>query len=236
MNWFFVKLLGGFMKRSFLILFALLSFTTIAFVGCWNHSDPVRPESDDMLLTVTIPDESEIAIQSDFNECSMEKPAYLLIPKNDPLYPERPVKYMTPLGRILRELNLDSLQKEQVRNFLAEYRDCVKNALQTLRESEKQIIQTANDQRQQVLQDLKNNVIDRGEAYRRLMEINHEIRQALINNPVRQQVLQQLKDCFTTLINNIRNILTDDQKALFDELIQRYRDKRNGGKYRGPRP
>lgn len=222
------------MKRYSLVLLAMFSIVVFAFISCNKPTDPISIEVQEMITTVSIPDESEMAIPSTYFECSMEKPANLMEPKDDPLYPERPIKYMTPLGRILRELNLDSLQKEQVRTFLAEYRDCVKSALQMLRESERLIIQAANQERRQVLDDLKNGVIDRHEAYRRLMQINQETRNALMNNPVRQQVLQQLKDCFATLIDNIRNILTDEQKALFDELILRYRDKRNGKP--GPRP
>lgn len=224
------------MKRYSLVLLVVFSIAAFAFISCNRLTDPISIEEQEMITTVSIPDESEMAIPSTYFECSMEKPAYLMEPKDDPLYPERPIKFMTPLGRILRELNLDSLQKEQVKVFLAEYRDCVKNALQTLRESEKLIIQAANQERRQVLDDLKNGIIDRLEAFQRLMQINKETRNALINNPVRQRVLQQLKDCFTTLIDNIRNILTDEQKALFDELIQRYRDKRNGGMGHGPRP
>lgn len=216
------------MKRYSLVLLAMFSIVAFAFISCIKPTDPISIEEQEMITTVSIPDESEMAIPSTYFECSMEKPANLMEPKVDPLYPERPIKFMTPLGRILRELNLDSLQKEQVKTFLAEYRDCVKNALQTLRESERLIIQAANQERRQVLDDLKNGVIDRQEAYKRLMQINKETRNELMNNPVRQQVLQQLKDCFATLIDNIRNILTNEQKALFDELIQRYRDKRNG--------
>ncbi|MGQ9819856.1 MAG: hypothetical protein ACUVQ1_08040 [Candidatus Kapaibacteriales bacterium] len=224
------------MKRSSLLLLAIFSIVAFAFTSCDKLSDPISSEEQGLFTTVSIPDESEMAVPSTYYECSIENPANLMEPKDDPFYPERPIKFMTPLGRILRELNLDSLQIEQVKSFLAEYRDCVKNALQTLRESERLIIQAANQERRQVLDDLKNGIIDRQEAFRRLMQINQETRNALINNPVRQQVLQQLKDCFTTLIDNIRNILTSNQKALFDELIQKYRDKRNGGTGPGTRP
>lgn len=224
------------MKRYSLVLLAIFSIATFAFVSCNKGTDPIGPDTPEWFTNVSIPDEDEMAIPSDFSECTMENPAFMMGPKDDPLYPERPIKYMTPLGRILHELHLDSLQKEQVKAFLAEYRDCVKNALATLRESEKAIIHNANEQRRQVLDSLKNGLIDRWEAYRRLMEINHQTRDALINNPVRQQVLQQLKDCFTTLINNIRNILNDEQKALFDELIQKYRDKRHRRMGHGHRP
>jgi len=65
-----------------------------------------------------------------------------------------------------------------------------------------------------------------------LRTINQETRQALMENPVRQQVLQQLKDCFDALINNIKSILTDEQKALFEELLAKYKDWRPG---KGPR-
>lgn len=226
------------MKRYSLFLLAVFSIAAFAFISCNKLTDPISIEEQAWITTVSIPDESEMAIPSTYFECSMERPANLMEPKDDPLYPERPIKYMTPLGRIFRELNLDSSQKAQIRAFIIEYRDCVKSILQTLRESERLIIQAANQERRQVVDDLKNGVIDRQEAFRRLMQINQDTRNALMNNPVRQEVLQQLKDCFTTLIENIRNVLTEEQKVLFDELIQKYRDKRNGGPGMGlgPRP
>ncbi len=221
------------MKRLPALAIALMTIGLIAFVGCNKLSDPVAPNTQEFVYTANIPIESEMCISSDYSEANFDKPAMLLSPNDDPFYPMRPIKYMTPLGRILKELNLTDQQKEQVKEFLAQYRDCVKNAMTALRESEKGIIQQANQERQQVIEQLKNGQIDRQTAWELMKQINQRTRDSLINNPVRQQTLEQLKNCWDTLISNIKSILTNEQNALFDELLAKYRDNRGGGKGNG---
>lgn len=220
------------MKKLSISVLSVIAIAIVSFVACNRASDPITPDMEGLVFTANIPSEVDMAVASDVTECTMEQPMGMMFPKDDPLQPGRPIKFWLPLGRILVQLNLTDEQKEQVKTFLLEYRDCVKGALQTLRESERAIIQSANEQRRQVMEDLKNGVIDRQTAMERLRTINQETRQALMENPVREQVMQQLKDCFDTLINNIKSILTDEQKALFEELLAKYKDWRPG---KGPR-
>jgi Spy/CpxP family protein refolding chaperone len=220
------------MKKLSVLVLSIIAIAIVSFVACNRASDPISPTTEELVFTANIPSEADMMVVSDITECTMEQPMGMMFPKDDPLRPERPIKFWLPLGRILVQLNLTDEQKEQVKAFLLEYRDCVKGALQTLRESERAIIQAANERRHQVIEDLKNGVIDRQTAMEQLRTINQETRQALMENPVRQQVLQQLKDCFDALINNIKSILTDEQKALFEELLAKYKDWRPG---KGPR-
>ncbi len=222
------------MKKLSILVLAILAIGIISFVACNRTSDPVSTSTEDLVFAANIPDETEMTVAADMTECTMEQPVALMFPKDDPLYPERPIKFMVPLGRILFQLNLTDEQKEQIKGFILEYRDCVKQALQALRESERAIIQNANEQRRQVLDSLKNGFYDRQTAWQRLRQINEETRQALMNNPVRETALQQLKDCYNTLIENIKSVLTDEQKALFDELLAKYKDRRGMG--HGTRP
>jgi len=221
------------MKRITVLTLALMTIGLIAFVGCNKLDDPVAPDTQELIFSANIPMETEMCVPSEFNEATLEKPAMLLTPNDDPFYPKRPIKYMTPLGRILKELNLTEEQKAQVREFFNQYRECVKAAMMALRESEKQIIDQANQARRQVMEQLKNGEIDRQTAMEQLRQINQRTREALLNNPVRQQTLEQLKNCWETLITNIKNILTEEQNALFDQLLAKYRDNRGGGKGNG---
>lgn len=220
------------MKKLSILAFSIITIVVVSFVACNRASDPVSTTAEELVFTADIPSEVDMAVVSDITECTMERPMGMMFPKDDPLRPERPIKFWLPLGRILVQLNLTDEQKEQVKAFLQEYRDCVKEALQALRESERAIVQAANEQRRQVMEDLKNGLIDRQTAMERLREINQTTRQALMENPVRERTLQQLKNCFDNLINNIKGILTDEQKALFEELLAKYRDWRVG---KGPR-
>jgi Spy/CpxP family protein refolding chaperone len=219
------------MKRLTVLLIAVFAAGLVIFSACNKLDNPTNPNTEGLVYNANIPYETEMNCPSDLSEATLEKPAMLLVPKDDPLYPERPIKYMVPLGRILKQLNLTDEQKTQIQEFMLQYRDCVKSALATLRESEKPIIEAANQQRRQVLEQLKNGEIDRTTAMQRLREINQQTRDALINNPVREQVLQQLKDCWDTLINNIKGILTQDQLTLFEQLLANFKDR---GKGMGP--
>lgn len=226
-------LIGGTMKRLSVLAVAILAFGLFVFSACNKLDNPVNPNTESLVFNANIPFETELNIPSDLSEATLERPAMLLFPKDDPLYPERPIKYMVPLGRILRELNLTEEQVAQIREFMLAYRDCVKNAMIALRESERQILENANQERQRVMEQLRNGEIDKDQARQLMRQINERTREALMNNPVRERVLQQLKDCWDTLIANIKSILTDEQKALFDELLAKYKNNR-GGKGSGP--
>ncbi|ROL58220.1 hypothetical protein D9V84_00350 [Bacteroidetes/Chlorobi group bacterium Naka2016] len=226
---------GGSMKRLTVLAVAILTLGLVLFSACNKLDNPTNPTTENMIYNANIPYETEMNVPSDLSEATIDKPAMLLFPKDDPLYPERPIKYMVPLGRILKQLNLTDEQKAQIQEFMQAYRDCVKSALMALRESERQILQQANQARQQVREQLQSGAITREEAWQQLRQINERTREALINNPVRQQVLQQLKECWDTFIANIKSILTDEQNALFDELLAKYKDNR-GGKGPGTRP
>ncbi len=227
------KTKGGFMKRITVLSIAILSLGLVFFSACNKLDNPVDPATEGIVFNANIPYETELNTPSTMSEATIEKPAMLLFPKDDPLYPERPIKYLVPLGRILKQLNLTEDQVAQIRQFLTAYRECVKNALIALRESEKQILEQANQARRRVMEQLKNGEIDRETAHQLMQQINQRTREALINNPVRERVLQQLKNCWETLINNIKSILTDEQKALFDELLAKFKNDR-GGKGTGP--
>ncbi|MCX7909507.1 MAG: hypothetical protein N2560_08335 [Ignavibacteria bacterium] len=221
------------MKKLAVLSSLVLVFGILIFTACNKLDNPVDPNTEGIVYNSNIPFENEMNIPSTLSEATIEKPAMLLFPKDDPLYPERPIKFMVPLGRILKQLNLTDEQKTQVREFISQYRDCVKNALMALRESEKTIIEGANQARQNVMEQLKNGEIDKETARQLLKQINERTREALMNNPVREQVLQQLKECWETLIANIKSILDDNQKALFEELIAKFKNNR-GGKGSGP--
>ncbi len=227
------------MKRAVILLAIFSAIALIGFQGCNKPDNPIGADFEETIYSTQIASFEEMAVPSDATEVSLERNANLLSPKDDPFYPERPIKWMFPLGRILKQLNLTDEQKEQVRTFLQEYRDCVKNAMMTLRQSERQIIEQANQERLQIRERLQNGEITKEEAYQLMRQLNERLRQALMNNPVRQEVIQMLKDCYSTLIDNIKSILTPEQLQLFEELLAKYaggqRDDRPG-KGPGTRP
>ncbi len=120
------------------------------------------------------------------------------------------------LGRILRQLKLDSTQVQQIKGFIKDYISCVHDAMVALRQSEKTIIQNANQNRRLILDSLKNGQITVKEAMADLRLLNQTTRQELKDNPARITACEAIKACRETLFTNIESVLTPDQLTIWD--------------------
>lgn len=129
-------------------------------------------------------------------------------------------KFM-PLARILRALELDDIQKEQVKGFLEAFRLCHKDAMMALRESERAILQPFNERRQNIMEQLKNGEITREEAQRQLKLLALEAREALKNNPARLEACEAMKECRRVLLAAIGGILTQEQLVKWQEWLSK---------------
>lgn|GEM_PF-1629813 len=127
-------------------------------------------------------------------------------------------KFM-PLARILRALELDDTQKEQVKGFLEDFRLCHKTAMMALRESERLILQPFNERRQNIMEALKNGEITRQEAQHQLELLAMEARQALKDNPARLEACEAMKECRRVLLAAIGGILTPEQLVKWQEWL-----------------
>jgi hypothetical protein len=148
-------------------------------------------------------------------------------PKNGKLDPGRQQKppKIFPFLRILNQLELTDEQKASVKEFINEYNATVREAMIALRESQKKILDAAKDEYKKIMEDLKNGVITRQEAKEKLKALNKRVREALKNNPANARVKNIIDTARQTLLDNIRSILTDDQKVKWDEWLAKFKER-----------
>lgn len=126
-----------------------------------------------------------------------------------------------PLGRILRDLKLDSNQVELVKGFILDYRLCIQENVMALRERERELLEPFEAQRRAILEAYKNGEITREQAYEQLQQLREQIRQVLEENNFRVLACEAMKDCRNRLFENIKSILTQEQLARFEEWLSK---------------
>ncbi len=129
------------------------------------------------------------------------------------------------LGIILRKLNLKQEQIDAIKILLRERMDCVRTAMQRLRESERAILQAANQERRAIMQQAKDEGWTREQLKAALQALAQRTREALKNNPVREEVCLEIKDCTKTLLDGIEALLTPEQLVIWQEWRGKLPDK-----------
>ncbi len=139
-------------------------------------------------------------------------------------------RHFMPLARILRQLQLDSTQRESVKDFIFNHRLCVREVIMKLRASERRILEPFNERRKAVIEAYRNGEIDRREAARQLRDISMKARKALRENPARVKACEEMKRCRKVLFDNIGSILNEEQKAKWDKWVEHLPDRPCGGR------
>ncbi len=129
-------------------------------------------------------------------------------------------KFM-PLGWILRQLELDSLQIDQIKGFIFDYRLCIKENVMNLREKEKELLEPFNERRKEIFEAYKNGEITREEAAQALLQLHQEIIEVLSQNNFRVLACEAMKDCRNQLFENIKTILNEEQLVKFEEWLSK---------------
>ena len=221
------------MKTEKLLLAALVVALSIGFTAC-NTSDsssPLAPTSTSSLDN-TFFYSPDLTISDD----PVENPTIM---ENEPPRDDRggmrddnPKGSFFPLGRIFQLLNLDSVQKSQIKGFLIIKGDCIKEQMLKLRESEAPILEAAKAKRDAVIADLKAGLITPEEARTALKAIKEETRAALEANPVREEVMAAVKLCEDAFLASVKSVLTEEQLAKWTEFqakLDEWRNKRRPG-------
>ncbi len=123
------------------------------------------------------------------------------------------------IGVLLRMLELDSAQREQVKIFVQELEDCIKEYRQMLREAQRAIIENANAQRRQIMEQLKAGEITREQAMQALKQLREETRMAMESNEDIATARQGLKDCHDAFLENVKSILTTKQLEIWNKFF-----------------
>jgi len=124
-----------------------------------------------------------------------------------------------PLARVLRSLNLTADQRDQLKDFIFNYRLCLRDAIIKLRETERELISGFKDKRDAIITAYRNGEITREEAMDQLMELRDSIRETLRNNDARVIACEAMKLCKKDFFASIRGMLTEEQQAIWDEWV-----------------
>lgn len=195
--------------KTKLFLMILGIITIIGLQSC-SKDNPVTTE--DALYSATLPDADETA--SDVTEATTTEPCAMVTPASDE-------RRLNDFGvRVLRRmLKLTDEQKAQIRTFHQQHEQCFKTIRDTLRASERAIIAGYKPQYQTIRDNLKNGVIDTATAKQQLKDLTAQLRAELKNNPVRAWAKDEFIKCRQAFYDNVRSILTDEQKAILEEWI-----------------
>jgi len=215
------------MKRVFFAssFIAILAITIFSFTAC-DPEDGVMNSQYDALETVQFNMLTESLPEINLEEATLELPL-TLVPfdeserfeqlKNKREQQKRDLR--SPLRGIIIQLELTEEQHIELREYMLANRDCEMAALRALRESELEIINAANAERREIIAQFQAGDITREEARELINALNLETREALFNNPLREITMEILKNCRETLFANIRSILTEEQLAKFNRLL-----------------
>lgn len=218
------------MKKVKLTILATLTLVLfLGFTGCTENATNPNDYGFDA-ATYTIPDFETQVNETTIDDATIDQPMGLRPPLEDNRRwaPELPFY----LGRILRLLELTDEQKELIKEIIADHRDCVQEQMLILRQSEKAIIERANAERQKIMEKVQAGEMTREEARKELYKLNQATREALQNNPVRAEVMAALLDCRDALFSAIKEVLTEEQLAKFNDWLEKFKefvkDRRNG--------
>lgn len=175
----------------------------------WYAPEPDNSQAD--LVEATLEQPFDIVeADNDYRLCDGTR-------KNDKTLKER--RKFLPLARVLKSLNLDDIQKAQMKDFLFDFRLCVKESVMKLRESERELLIPFNQQRKLIYEDYKSGKITREEATTQLKQLAVEVREVLKENGLRVQACEEMKECMKQLFRQIETILDEKQLKTWNEWL-----------------
>lgn len=126
-------------------------------------------------------------------------------------------------GLLRRLPNLTDSQKTVIKELHARHEECFRSAVAFLRASDSVIVDGFASSFDSIKVELALGTIDTATARQALRDLSAQVREAVRNNPDRAIAADAMKACRDAFFNDVRNILTDEQKAAFDAWASRHR-------------
>lgn len=124
------------------------------------------------------------------------------------------------LGSILKNLDLTGERRTQLRELMADHRECVQIPLQAFREANQDLIAAANEERQAIKEAVQNGDLTPEDARKQLRELSKSTRETIRNNPDNEPFKEALCACKLVLFDNVRAILDEKtQQSKWDEWV-----------------
>lgn len=214
---------------------SLFAITIALLFGMSSCTQNGTTPSDDIFSQALFMSAGDYVEPIQYSECQLDRNPMLL----NEVTPERVRNGMLfggkepalPLGQILRQLKLSPEQVEQVKAIMLTHRDCQRAARIAFHQAIQSYIEAAAAERQAVKAKLDAGEITIEPARAEIKAINEKLRADIQQTGELEKLQAALKGCNETMINAIRLILNDDQKARFDKWLEFIKNRKgNGGK------
>jgi hypothetical protein len=139
----------------------------------------------------------------------------------------------TIFGDLLVKLNLTSEQKILVEVLLKQNKECKESCVSTLRAAEREILMNARIEEQKIKDAVKAGTITKEVARRELAQLKKLTQERLKSLP-KDKVRECLKECDTQFLNKLKEILTPEQKIIFETWVAS-REKRGNTEDKNPK-
>lgn len=123
------------------------------------------------------------------------------------------------IGFILMQLGIDEDQRMAIRAAVMTHRREIRAILERLREVNAPLIEAANARRMEIIASYRAGEITGDEARRLLYELSARTRLAIRNNPDNEPLFKALCESRIKLFEEIRSILTDEQREKWDAWL-----------------
>ena len=197
------------MKTTLLSIIAVLS---LGLVGCSNIG--TEPTDSSPLYATYNPNEE--STQGGQVEERGKKDSV----RKDTTKKSRP----TIFGDLLVKLKLTSEQKPVVERLLAQHKACVEACVQGLKNAEREILMNARLQEESIKTKVKSGELTKEQGRLQLRRLREETQIKLKSLP-KEKVRECVKSCDTTFIQQLKEILTPEQKIILEKWVSS-REKR----------
>ena len=194
------------MKTTLLSIIAVLS---LGLVGCSNIG--TEPTDSSPLYATYNPNEES----TQGGQVEERKPD-----RKDTTKKSRP----TIFGDLLVKLKLTSEQKPVVERLLAQHKACVEACVQGLKNAEREILMNARLQEESIKTKVKSGELTKEQGRLQLRRLREETQIKLKSLP-KEKVRECVKSCDTTFIQQLKEILTPEQKIILEKWVSS-REKR----------
>lgn len=125
------------------------------------------------------------------------------------------------LGLILRRLNLDEPQRNEIHELMKGYHEGLRPLVKEFLEANEQIVKDANQQRKEIIEKVKKGELTRQEGAEQIKQLNLATRESIKNNPETIRIIDQICQLNSKLLEDIRALLTPEQQIRWDRMTQR---------------
>jgi Spy/CpxP family protein refolding chaperone len=133
------------------------------------------------------------------------------------------------LGLVFHKMDLTEDQKDSVKIFFDENRDCISTPIQQFREAAKEIMEAKKLALDAIRDSVKAGELTREDAREKIKLINDQTREEIENNEACVEARDAMCACNTNMMENITSILDEDQFLIWTDWLSERPTPCSGG-------